>query len=105
MTESKLEWNLAFARNEVVLGLEKLLSQLGYAYIRTETEDETRFRATLAQGALDIVVQPLVSHHSPFNLQVVLHRSLLAATCSGLSPKEEESFRHGLTLAFLRVGG
>ena len=100
-----LEWNLAFARDEVVAGLEKLLAHLGYAYTRGGTEDEIRFRATLSHGVLDVVVQPLASHRSPFNLQVVLQRTLLTATCTGLSTQEEERFRHGLTLTFLRVGG
>jgi hypothetical protein len=105
MSTNTIEWNLAFARGEVVAGLEKLLGQLGYAYTRNDAEAETRFQATLSPGLLDLVVQPLASHRSPFNLQVVLHRTLLTATCTGLSAQEEGRFRHGLTLTFLRVGG
>ncbi|HEV8718594.1 MAG TPA: hypothetical protein VGX03_37975 [Candidatus Binatia bacterium] len=105
MSTNTIEWNLAFARDEVVTGLEKLLSQLGYTYTRTDGDAETRFQATLSQGVLDIVVQPLVSHRSPFKLQVVRQRTLLTATCTGLSAQEEERFRQALTLTFLRVGG
>ena len=105
MSTKTIEWNLAFARDEVVAGLEKLLAQLGYAYTRGGTEGETRFRATLSHGVLDVVVRPLAPQRSPFNLQVVLRRTLLTATCTGLSAQEEERFRHGLTLTFLRVGG
>jgi hypothetical protein len=105
MSESKLEWNLAFAQEEVIAGLEKLLTRAGHSYTRTDTEGETRFQATLPQGVLHIIVQPLSSHRSPFNLPVVLHRTLLIATGIGLSPEEEKAFRHALTLAFLRVGG
>jgi hypothetical protein len=105
MSESKLEWNLAFAQDEVIAGLEKLLTQAGHSYTRTDTEGETRFQATLPQGVLHITVQPLSAHRSPFNLPVVLHRTLLIATGIGLSPEEEKAFRHALTLAFLRVGG
>ena len=105
MSTKTLEWDLAFARDEVVARLEKLLAQLGYAYTRSDTDDETRFQATCSHRVLDIVVRPLASQRSPFNLQVVLHRTLLVATCTGFSAQEGERFRRGLTLAFLRVGG
>lgn len=105
MSTNTIEWDLAFARDEVVARLEKLLAQLGYAYTRSDTDDETRFQATCSQRVLDIVVRPLTPHRSPFNLQVVLHRTLLIATCTGLSAGEEETLRRGLTLTFLRVGG
>lgn len=105
MSESTIEWNLAFAREEVVAGLEKLLAQAGYVYTRTDADVETRFQAARSQGSLAIVVRPLLSRSSPFNLQVVLHRTLLVATCTGLSAEEEEAFRYRLTLTFLRVGG
>jgi hypothetical protein len=105
MSERTIEWNIAFARDEVVAGLEKLLSQAGYVYTRIDTEAETHFQTTLFQGALDMVVRPLSAHRGPFNLPITLHRALLTVTYSGLSAQEEETWRHRLTLAFLRVGG
>jgi hypothetical protein len=105
MTEKTIEWNLAFARDEVVAGLEKLLTRAGCTYTRTETDAETHFQATLCGGSLQAVVRPLASHHGPFNLQVVLHRTLLVITYTGLTTQEEEALRRSLTLTFLRVGG
>ncbi|HJY81597.1 MAG TPA: hypothetical protein VKK81_11010 [Candidatus Binatia bacterium] len=105
MSERMIEWNLAFTRDEVVAGLEKLLSQAGYVYTRTDTETETRLQTTLFQGALDMVVRPLAVHRSPFNLPITPHRALLTVTYSGVNAQEGEVWRHRLTLAFLRVGG
>ena len=105
MSEKTVEWNLAFARDEVVAGVEKLFTQAGYVYTRTDTDAETRFQVRLSQASLAMTVRPLSSQRSPFNLPVVLHRTLLTVTYTGLSAQEEESLRHRLTLAFLRVGG
>ena len=105
MSEKTLEWDLAFARDEVVDGLEKLFSQAGSTYTRTDTAGETHFHATFSPGALEAIVRPLSAHRSPFNIQVTLHRSLLVIKCRGLSAQEEDALRHRLTLTFLRVGG
>ncbi len=59
MSASTIEWNLAFARDEVVAGLEKLLAQAGYVYTRTDADAETRFQAARSQGSLVMVVRPL----------------------------------------------
>jgi hypothetical protein len=105
VTDKTIEWNLGFVRDEVVVGLEKLLNQAGHTYIRTETDAEAQFQVTLSSGSLRLVVRPLPSHHSPFNPHVFFHRTLLVMTFAGVSVQEEEAFLHRLTLAFLRAGG
>jgi hypothetical protein len=105
VTEKIIEWNLAFAADEVVAGVEKLLAKIGYAFFRTERAEETYFQAKPPQGTLSCLVRPLASHRSPFNLQVTLHRTLLIVTYSEFSPQMEEILQRSMTLAFLRVGG
>ncbi len=105
MTEKTIEWNLGFAPDEVLVGLEKLFTEVGYAYLRAETDSEVRFQVTLAQGALELAVRPLLSQRSPFSPQIILHRTLLVMTFTGASAREEKTFLHHLTLTFLRVGG
>jgi hypothetical protein len=105
MTEKTIEWNLAFAHAEVIANVEKLLTGAGYAYTRTEADDETRFLVTLPKGSIHFVARPLLSHRSPFNPIAVLPRTLLTVTYSGLNSQEEGTLRYRLTLAFLRVGG
>ena len=105
MTEKTIEWNLAFAHDEVIVNVEKLLASAGYVYTRTETDAETCFLVTLSRGSMQFVARPLLSHRSPFNPIATLHRTLLTVTYTGLSLQEEETLRYRLTLVFLRVGG
>ena len=105
MTEKTVEWNLAFAKDEVSIGVEKLLVKMGWLFSREEKADETHFHTTPPQGTLSFLVRPLASHRSPFNIQVTLHRTLLITTYAGFSPQMEGSLQRNLTLAFLRVGG
>ncbi len=105
MDEKTIEWNLGFAYDEVIAGLEKLLSEGTYAHTRTETAAEAHFQVMLAQGTFRLKVQPLPSHQSPFNLPVVFQRTLLVMTFNEVSRQDEETFLHRLTLRFLRAGG
>jgi hypothetical protein len=103
--EKTVEWNLGFAYDEVIAGLENLLSEGEYTYSRTETAAETHVQVILAQGTLGLKVQPLPSHQSPFNPHVFFHRTLLVMTFMEVSRQDEETFLHRLTLRFLRAGG
>jgi hypothetical protein len=105
VSEKIIEWNLGFARDEVVAGVEKLFMQLAWAYTRTETDAETRFQAVYLQGKIEMVVRPLTSYRSPFNIQAVLHRTMLTVHAVGLEAEEKKTLHHRLTLTFLRVGG
>jgi len=105
VSEKTIEWNLGFARDEVEVGLKKLLAEFGSVYTYSRTDAETRFQATLLQGSLEAIVRPLSSYRSPFNVQATLHRTLLVVSYSGLSAQEEEALQRRLTLTFLRVGG
>jgi hypothetical protein len=105
VSEKTVEWNLGFAYDEVVVGLEKLLSQGGYTYTRSDTDTEAHFHVALMPGTLSLIAKPLLSHRSPFNSQIILHRTLLTITCVGVAAHDEESFFRRLTLTFLRAGG
>jgi hypothetical protein len=104
-THKTVEWNLGFAHDEVVAGLEKLLTQGGYLYTRTTIDEAVQFQATLPSGALRLVARALPSHHSPFNLHIFFHRTLLVMTFTGVRTEDEEVFMRRLTLTFLRAGG
>jgi hypothetical protein len=105
VTEKTVEWNLGFARDEVLAGLEKLLAGAGYLYTRTESEAEVRFQVTLPQGSLGLTVRPLLSQRSPFGPHLFFHRTLLIMTYRDVSVQDEETFLRRLTLTFLRAGG
>lgn len=105
MVEKTIEWNLGFARDEVIIGLEKLFAQSALTFTRVESEAEVCFHVSLSSGSLRLTVQPLLSSHGPFNLQNFSRRTLLQITFVGISAQEEETFLRRLTLAFLRVGG
>ena len=105
MTENTIEWNLAFAADEVRAGVEKLLAKLNYPVTLSESAEELVIHASPPVGTLSFVVRPLAAHKSPFNLQATLHRTLLIVTYAEFSAPAEAALRQGLTLAFLRVGG
>ncbi len=105
MRENTIEWNLAFAADEVKTGIEKLLAKFDYSIALSESAEEFIIHARPPAGTLSFVVRPLAAHKSPFNLQATLHRTLLVVTYAGFSSQEEAALRQGLTLAFLRVGG
>lgn len=106
MSEILLEWNLGFASDEVVEGLEKMCTRRGYVHTRSDCDGETLFALTLPSGALELLVQPLLSHRSPFSPNIILHRTMLIVSVTdGVTPQERATFRQYLTLAFLRAGG
>ncbi|MGH8010831.1 MAG: hypothetical protein ACREQ3_27915 [Candidatus Binatia bacterium] len=105
MTQKTIEWNLSFAQDEVITGVENLLSTGGYIYTRGGSDAEVRLHVTLSQGSLELAVRPLLSQRSPFSQQIGFHRTLLVMTWTGVSAQEEETFLRRLTLTFLRVGG
>jgi hypothetical protein len=100
-----MEWNLAFAADEVTAGVEKLLAKLNMTFSRADSDEDTVFHAHPAAGTLTFTVHPLAAHKSPFNIQVTLHRTLLTVAFAGFSAEAEAALQKGLTLAFLRVGG
>ncbi len=103
--EWNFEWNLAFAPDEVVPRLENLFCQHGYAYTQEEQASDRHFYATLGQGTLDIVMHPLEPQRSPFSASVFQQRTLVRMTYTGVSKEDQATFKHQLTMAFLRVGG
>ena len=106
MSEILLEWNLGFAFDEVVEGLEKMCSMRGYVHTRTDRDGETLLSLTLPSEILELSVRPLRSHRSPFSPLIILHRTMLTVASAGaVTPQDRETFRQHLTLAFLRAGG
>lgn len=106
MTTSLLEWNLGFPFDEVVEGLGKMCTTRGYAYTRIDREGETDLSVTLPSGTLTLLMQPLLSHRSPFSPLIILQRTLLTITAiAPILPYHWQTFQQHLTLAFLRAGG
>ena len=106
MTTPLLEWNLGFAFDEVVEGLEKMCTLRSYTYNRTDRDGETCLSITLPSGMLKLLVKPLLSHYSPFSPLIILHRTLLTVTSTApVALYDWEPFRQHVTLAFLRAGG
>ena len=107
--EWTLEWNLAFAPNEVVPRLEALFRQHEYAYTREDPpsgpDAGPRYRTTLGAGSVDVRVQPLGSEPGPFGGAHARPRTLLRVTCTGVDAADQARLKRQLTLAFLRVGG
>lgn len=105
VSEKTIEWNLAFSIDEVMAGVEKMLSKLDYAFTCTQNDEERFFRAVPSEGSLTLTARPLAAHRSPFNLPVTLYRTLLTVVYAGFSVENEASLKRQLTFAFLRVGG
>jgi hypothetical protein len=106
VTTSLLEWDLGFAFDEVVEGLEKMCTMRRYVYTRTDRDGETCLSVTLPSATLKLLVKPLLSHRSPFSPLIILRRTLLTVT--SLAPvalHDWDTFRQHMTLAFLRAGG
>lgn len=107
--EWTLEWNLAFAPDEVVPRLETLFRQHEYAYTREDPPSSPdagpRYRTTLGAGSVDVRVQPLDSEPGPFGGAQARPRTLLRVACTGADAADQARLKRQLTLAFLRVGG
>lgn len=106
MTTPLLEWNLGFAFDEVVEGVEQMCAMRSYIYTRTDRDSETCLSITLPSGMLELLVKPLLSHHSPFSPLIILHRTSLTVTSTApVVLHDWEPFRQHVMLAFLRAGG
>ncbi|MGE0822301.1 MAG: hypothetical protein AB7G75_05440 [Candidatus Binatia bacterium] len=104
-TEKTVEWNLGFAHDEVVAGLEKLLAQAAYLYTHATINDTVQFQATLPSGTLRLIARALPARQSPFSSPIFFHRTLVTMTFTGVSTEDENAFMRRLTLTFLRAGG
>ncbi len=96
---------MGFAADEVVAGLEQVLTTAGYSYTRLGAAPDTHFQVTLTQGTLRLVVRPLPPRPNPLSPQHPFPRALLRMTFAGVATQEQEAVVRRLTLAFLRVGG
>ena len=106
MTTPLLEWDLSFAFDEVVEGLEKMCIMRRYVYARTDRDGETCLSVMLPPATLGLLVKPLLSPRSPFSPLIILRRTLLTVTSlASVAPHEWDIFRQHVTLAFLRAGG
>lgn len=107
MAKTAAEWNLGFAYAEVVARLEKMLEDRQVSYRQEETDAETCFHATLphGQGRIELTARPVQSSNRPALLRVVRQRTFLSVRFRALGPQQEKAFMHGLSIAFLRVGG
>jgi len=103
--ERNFEWNLAFASDEVIEGLEKMCSKEAYPYTKEETNGETLFHVTLPDGNVTLYVRPQAAQHPPFNPILKFQRTILLVSMPEAGPLTVETFHRKLTLTFLRAGG
>jgi len=105
MRERNFEWNLAFASDEVVEGVEKICRTEGYSYTKEQTESDTLFDIKLPDGNAVLRIRPQDAQQAPFNPILKFRRTLLAVSMSGVGTRTVETLHRQLTLAFLRAGG
>ncbi len=105
MTDTSMEWNVAFSPAEVIPRLETLFRQYDYTYTQEDRDADRYYRTALGQGTLELVMHPLEPKRSPFSRSLLIQRTLLHITYKSVSSADRARFKHQLTLAFLRVGG
>ncbi len=105
MTDTTMEWNVAFSPDEVIPRLENLFRQYDYTYTQEDRDADRYYRTSLGQGMLELVMRPLEPKRSPFSHTILIQRTLLHMTYKSVSSADQARFKHQLTMAFLRVGG
>ena len=105
MRERNFEWDLAFASEEVIEGLENMCRKEAYPYTKEKTTSETLFHLTLSDGNALLRVRPQDSQQLPFNPMLKFQRTILTVSLHEVGPQTIETFHRQLTLAFLRAGG
>ena len=105
MRERNFAWNLAFAGDEVIEGIEKMCRTESYPYTKEEAQEETHFCVTLPDGTALLRVRPLAPHQAPFNPILKFQRTLLTVSMSEVAQHTVDTLHWKLTLAFLRAGG
>lgn len=105
MTETTMEWNVAFPPDEVIPRLENLFRQYDYTYTQEDSGADRHYRTALGRGTLELVMHPLEPKRSPFSQSILIQRTLLHMTYKSVSSADQARFKHQLTMAFLRVGG
>jgi len=103
--ERNFAWDLAFASDEVIEGIARMCGKEAYPYTQEETNGETLFHVTLADGSATLRVRPQEAHHVPFNPILKFQRTFLTVSMPEAGPQTIETFCRKLTLTFLRAGG
>jgi len=103
--ERHFAWDLAFASDEVIEGVEKMCRKEAYPYTKEKTNSETLFHVTLPDGNVTLRVCPQAAHHPPFNPILKFQRTILNVAMPEAEPQTVETFHRKLTLTFLRAGG
>lgn len=103
--EKTVKWELGFNLNEVIAGLEKLLTDAGYRIKREKTEAGEQFLALLSQPGSYLLLEVCSLPARRLSPVIFLPRTLLSIRFTGATSEEEGDFMRRLTLAFLRVGG
>ncbi len=105
MTDTTMEWNVAFSPDEVISRLENLFRQHDYTYTQEDGDTDRHYRTALGQGTLELVMHPLEPKRSPFSPTLLVQRTLLSISYKNVTGADRTRFKHQLTMAFLRVGG
>jgi hypothetical protein len=103
--ERNFEWNLAFATDEVIEGIEKMCANEAYPYTKEKQAELTRYHLTLPDGTVTLSVHPNGAQIAPFNAILKFQRTMLKVSMPDVAPQTVETLHRKLTLAFLRAGG
>ena len=105
VSERNFDWNLAFASDEVVEGVEKICHMEGYSYTKEQTGSETLFDIILPDGNAILRIRSQDAQQAPFNPMLKFQRTFLAVSMPEVGAQTVETLHRKLTLAFLRAGG
>jgi hypothetical protein len=103
--ERNFTWDLAFAGDEVIAGIEKMCRNEAYPYSKEETNGETVFQVTLLDGSATLRLRPQDPRHPAFNPILKFQRTTLTVSLSEVDQQTVETVHRQLTLTFLRAGG
>lgn len=103
--EKTVEWELGFHLDEVIAGLEKLLTEAGYRIKREKTDAREQVFAPLSQPGSYLLLEVCPLPARRLSAVIFLPRTLLSVRFTGATSEEEGDFMRRLTMAFLRVGG
>jgi len=105
MAQKTVEWDLGFALDDVVAGLEKLFAHTDYRVKREKQDAAECFSLPLSQAGSCLLLEARPLPVRRLGPAIVSPRTLLSVHFTKATPEEEADFMKRLTLAFLRVGG
>ena len=105
MGTDTVEWELGFAGEEVVRGVENLCLLADYRFRRERSADEGRFHIPIGGGGGCVVLEVCPLAPRSLSAAISFPRTRLRIRFHDAEGEARTAFMRRLTLAFLRVGG